>query len=176
MLSDIEKNVVSQWFVVRTKSSQEHVAQLHYERQGFTVYYPVVRKTIRHARQKKSVLRPLFPNYIFLKLQESQQDWTAIASTRGSIGAVAFSGQYVPVPDALIEQIKAREEDGALPQKNLDAKVLKPGTPVVVDLFSQDGVQGVVSCLSGQDNVVVLLDFLSRQVKMVVSRELVSVA
>ena len=176
MLSNSKKDVSSQWFVVQTKSSQECMAQFHYEQQGFKVYYPVIRKIIRHARQKKSVLRPLFPNYIFLRLCPAQQDWIAISSTRGAIGAVSFSGQYVPVPDSLIDQIKAREEDGALPQKSLDVKMFQPGTSVVVDLIHCGDAQGIVCSMSGQDNVIVLLDFLNRQVKTVVPCAMVSVA
>lgn len=62
----MQLNLNTSWFVIRTKPNSEKIALLNCERQGFPAYLPLIRKTIRHARTKKEVLRPLFPGYLFL--------------------------------------------------------------------------------------------------------------
>ena len=54
---------MSAWYVVRVKTAQEDRAVWHLKNQGFHVYMPKYRKTIRHARKVQNVLRPLFPGY-----------------------------------------------------------------------------------------------------------------
>ncbi|HSR36420.1 MAG TPA: transcription termination/antitermination NusG family protein, partial [Desulfurivibrionaceae bacterium] len=50
-----------EWFAIRTKPNRETNARLQYERQGYVVYLPLIRKKVRHARRKEEVLRPFFP-------------------------------------------------------------------------------------------------------------------
>ncbi|WP_414464656.1 transcription termination/antitermination NusG family protein [Hyphomicrobium sp. DY-1] len=56
---------------------------MHLRNQGYEVYVPVLRKQIRHARQVREVLRPLFPGYLFARLTHSTMRWRPILSTVG---------------------------------------------------------------------------------------------
>jgi hypothetical protein len=38
-----------EWFAIRTKPQQEQIAKLHYERQGYVVYLPMMRTIVRHV-------------------------------------------------------------------------------------------------------------------------------
>jgi transcriptional antiterminator RfaH len=49
-----------QWYAIRTQANKETLARLHYERQGYTVYLPLVRITRTHARKREEVLLSLF--------------------------------------------------------------------------------------------------------------------
>jgi len=155
------------WFAVRTKSRQEDIATMHYKRQGFTVYSPMMQSIRRHARKTEQVMRPLFPGYIFLHLNSYEQDWTAIGSTIGAIGPVRFNEYYPPVPDWVIAGIQARENDcGFIPLRSIGTKTLKSGSRVRVAMGDKE-IEGIFLNFRDEDRVIVLLDILQRQLPIV---------
>ena len=159
-------NSTHSWYVVRTKPQKEQVARLNYEKQGYSVYLPQISKTIRHARRKQRVLRPFFPGYLFLHLRPDASDWVAISSTRGAVGPICFEGCYVPVPDWIIENIRQKQDEtGAVPHSSLEMQKLQPGSKVIVNLNDDTSTNGILYSVKGEENVVVLLDFMSRRVK-----------
>lgn len=163
-----------EWFAIRTKPNRELNARLQYERQGFVVYLPMIRKIVRHARRKEEVLRPFFPGYLFLHLAPEERNWVTIASTRDALGPVRFGDQYVPVPAWVIDDLKTREEGGAILLAALQKAQLRPGAAVEVRLDEATTAPGLVYSLRGEENVVVLLQLMGRQVKTTVPVDQVS--
>lgn len=159
-----------QWYAICTKAKQEEIARLNYQRQGYRVYLPQLRKTVRHARRDTSKLTPFFPGYLFLHLAPMERNWTTIASTRGSSGALCFGDTYVPIPDWVIDDLKAREDiSRTIPMADLIKKKLEPGCVVTVNMTGDENIQGVVYSSRGSENVDVLLTILGRQVKATVA-------
>ncbi|MFN2355863.1 MAG: transcriptional activator RfaH [Desulfopila sp.] len=153
------------WYAIRTKPNNEKVARLNYEQQGFTVYLPLISKVVRHARQKKQVLRPFFPGYLFLHLAPEERNWPTIAATRGSAGPVHFGESYIPVPDWLVDTLKEREEKGAISQAALKRQTIRAGDTVTVNLNDGGATEGLFFSWRGEENVIVLLNFLGRMVR-----------
>jgi len=167
MVDEREHPEHKEWFAVRTKPQQERNAVLHYRRQGFTVYSPMVQTTIRHARKVEKVLRPLFPGYLFLHLGPAERNWTTIASTRGALGPVQFGEHYPSVPEAVMAAIRDRETTaGYISLADAEGSRLKPGCRVAVTLGGEE-VEGIFQQFKGEDRAVLLLDILQRQTKMV---------
>jgi len=162
------------WYAIRSKPRMEELARINYERQGLKVYLPMIRAVVRHARSKKEVLRPFFPGYLFLWLAPEERNWVTIASTRGAIGAVCFGDQYIPMPDWIIDDLRAREDGGAISSATLQ-NGLTSGMVVQVRFDEENATQGVVYSMRGEDNVVVLLNLLNRQVKATVPLEQVQI-
>ncbi len=154
-----------QWFAVRTQPQKETLAMQHYENQGYEVWFPRIRKTVRHARKIKKVLRPLFPGYLFLHLGPDERNWVSIASTIGAIGPVRFGDYYPPVPDWLIHELKQREaEAGFIPMPFEDSLGIKPGDRVMVAGENDTEIEGIFQALKGEDRALILLDLLKREV------------
>jgi len=156
------------WFVIRTKTNREMNACMQYERQGHEVYLPLIRRMVRHARRNREVLRPFFPGYLFLHLDPEEADWVSIVSTYDAIGAIRFGGQYVPAPDWVIEDLKAREVDGTIELDRLQADWLIPGAAVGIQLDPETVAAGIVYSRRGKANVVVLLELMGRALKATV--------
>ena len=76
--------------------------------------------------------------------------------------------QYVPVPDWVVEDLRAREEDGAISLAALQKARLMTGALVDVQFDGDTVSQGMVYSMRGEENVVVLLELMGRQVKTTV--------
>jgi transcriptional antiterminator RfaH len=161
-----------QWYAIRTQANKETLARLHYERQGYTVYLPLVRTTRTHARKREEVLRPLFPGYLFLQLDPHTCNWVTISSTRGAVGPVQFGPHFPPVPDGVIDCLRERAgHDGFLSRTELQRQRYKQGDKVEVFLGEGEPVKAIIDSFCGDDQVRVLLEMLQRQLKTTLSQD-----
>ena len=97
------------WYVAQIKTNGFDRAVSNLTRQGFQTFMPMQKKTVRHARQLKNVLRPVFPGYLFIQFGADRADWRKINSTFGVARLVSFE-QSVPatVPEELMAGLQAR--------------------------------------------------------------------
>jgi transcription elongation factor/antiterminator RfaH len=101
------------WYLAHTLPKSERRAEMHLRAQGFRTYLPQITKTIRHARQFRSVRAPLFPRYTFLILDLSRDRWLSVRSTVGVSSLFTCEGRPVPVPAGVVENLIAHS-DGSL--------------------------------------------------------------
>lgn len=154
-----------EWFTIKTQPLKETLAQLQYQRQGYEVWFPRIRRTVRHARRIKKVLKSLFPGYIFLHLGPDERNWTSIAGTIGATGPVRFGDYYPPVPEWLIKELKGREaEEGFITMPHEESLGIKPGDRITVSGDNDTEIMGIFQSLKGADRALILLDILKREV------------
>ncbi len=153
------------WYAVRAKPNKEKVAEANYRNQGLVVYLPLMKTVRSHARRREEVLRPVFPGYLFLHLAPEECNWTAISSTRGVIGPISFGEAPVPVPDWVIEGLRAKEDEaGVIRPAEFQRPRLAAGAEVEVELEGGGTTRGIFCSFRGEDNVMILMDILKRQV------------
>lgn len=99
------------WYVVYTHPREEKLAVAHLARQGFATYWPRFRKQVTHARKVQDVVASLFPRYMFVRFDKAAPGWRVIASTRGIVGLVKNGTDPIGVPERLIGDIRAREDE-----------------------------------------------------------------
>jgi len=151
------------WFVVRAKTSGEERAVWHLNNQGFEAYLPRYSKTIRHARKTSNVLRPVFPGYVFVRMDLQHQRWRAINGTMGVISLVQFGDTPRPIADVIIDAIREREQDGVV---SLAPQDLKKGDRVRVREGAFAGHLALLEEVSDEKRVILLLDLMGRQVRV----------
>lgn len=151
------------WFVVRTKVGAEERALWHLENQGFEAYLPRYRKVIRHARKTSTVLRPVFPGYLFVYLGLGQERWRAINGTVGVISLVQFGSAPQPLDTAIVDAIRQREEDGVV---SLVPDSLKAGDRVRVREGAFAEHEALLAEVSDDKRVILLLDLMGREVRV----------
>lgn len=155
------------WYLVHTKPRQEACALQNLNEQGYDCYLPLLssEKLLRGQISKTS--EPLFPRYLFIRLDtgHSARSWTPISSTRGVSKLVIFGNQPARVADELVELLRARESSGDLEEKRL----FKPGEAIRVVDGPFAGVEGIFQSLSGTQRVLILIELMSKPVKMTVS-------
>ena len=92
---------MKKWYLIKTKSRQENTAIINLENQGFSTYCPILKIN------KKNVV--LFPGYIFIYLDEHNDNWSPIRCTKGVINFVRFGLNFAQVPEHIIEYIRVNQ-------------------------------------------------------------------
>ena len=159
---------VRRWYVVHTQPNGEARADLNLRRQGFATYLPRYARRHRHARRQEVVQRPLFPRYVFVALDLARDRWRAVHSTFGVNRLVLAGEEPLPVPDGVIDEIRAREDGEGLIALGLPAGV-GPGSRIrLVDgIFSE--AKGVLERIADDRRVAILLELLGREVRVFVA-------
>jgi transcriptional antiterminator RfaH len=151
------------WAVVNTQPHREHIAVENLQRQEFIPYCPLVRRRQRHARRAIDVLRPLFPGYLFVKINPEQTRWRPILSTFGVRSLVRCGEEVSLVDDGFVQAIRAREIDGAVARPESPYQI---GQEVRVSGGAFDGLVATIIEMHERDRLTVLMQLLSRVVKV----------
>src|SRR3990167_4520011 len=104
------RDALTGWYLVHAKHNLEDKAKLNLERQGFCTYLPLLQQHKHRRNIYRVVSGPLFPGYLFVRLNAGFDDWSKIRSTIGCIALVRFGIFPARVPDILIEQLQNCEE------------------------------------------------------------------
>jgi len=151
------------WYAVYTQPRNEERAQEHLLRQGFEVFLPQYLRRRSHARRVSIVPTPLFPRYLFVSFDVSQQRWRAIRSTRGVIDLVRNGETPVPVPETVIQEMERRRDgDGfVILARHLE---LKRGSKIRIDSGPFATHEAIFEAVRDADRVVALLSLMGREV------------
>jgi transcriptional antiterminator RfaH len=145
------------WAAAQLEPNRERLALHLLTQERFTVYAPRlrVRRTIRGRRENREV--PLFPGYCFVSIA---LQWHAARWCPGVARLVMDGLQPAKVPDAVIEEIRERERNGAveLPQRRLQY-----GDRVKILAGPFRGHLAMYACMSASERVTVLLQILGGQ-------------
>ncbi len=156
---------MKRWYVVYTKASAELSALGHLNRQGFEAYLPRCHKILRHARRQSTVLRPLFPRYLFVGLDLGVDRWRSVNGTVGVSRLVCHGERPTPLPRGLVEALRDSEvEEGAVPLSQL--ALFDPGDRLRVLDGAFKGQAGIYHGMTEAERVVLLFDMIGRQVEV----------
>jgi transcription elongation factor/antiterminator RfaH len=156
------------WYVVHTQPHAEGQAIHHLEIQGYQVFCPRYRKTVRHARQAKYVLAPLFPNYLFVRLDISRDHWRSVNGTRGAVRLLMRGETPQPVPRGVVEGLQGQTRaDGTIDW----SPIFKIGDVVRIADGPFAELLGTLEHFDAAGRVRVLLDLLGRSVPVALRGE-----
>jgi transcription elongation factor/antiterminator RfaH len=155
------------WYLAHTLPKSESKAELHLGAQGFRTYLPRIRKTIRHARQLRTVQAPLFPRYLFVILDLGRDRWLSVRSTIGvSHLYTTRDGRPVPLPAGVVESLIERSEANLM---RLDDGLVKGQRVRILSGPFADFV-GTLERLDAAERVKVLLEMMGTAVAVTLHR------
>jgi transcriptional antiterminator RfaH len=148
---------VAYWTAAQLEPNRERITLHLLTRENFTVYAPRlrVRRTVRGRREDTEA--PLFPGYCFvwIELQWHRARWCP-----GVVRLIMEGLRPAKVSDAVIEEIRGRERNGAI---ELPQRLLKPGDRVRLLAGPFQGHLAIYAGMSGSERVAVLLQILGGQ-------------
>lgn len=155
--------IESSWFAVQTQAAKEQLAVCHLNRQGFETLLPQLWRSVRRSRKSVNVLKPMFPGYVFVKIDVQRMRWRAIDSTVGVSKLVRFGEKPAAVPEDLIQNLHTSiGVDGAV-AFNQD---LREGDSIRVMSGAFSDWLGRVIEMTDADRVKVLFGMMTRQVEV----------
>jgi transcriptional antiterminator RfaH len=159
------------WYLIFCKPRQERRAQENLDRQGYTTYLPRILNRRRRGVRWVQVIEPMFPRYLFIRLDELVDDWAPIRSTFGVTCMVRFGYQVPVVPATIVAGIEAREtEEGYHVAPGLD---FRKGERVRVLHGPMAGLEGIFAARSARERVLILLDMLGQSVGVQIDLDLI---
>ncbi len=163
------------WYAVQSQPNSEIKAVAHLKRQGFETYLPRYQKRRRHARRFEIVPAPLFPRYLFVRIDLETQRWRAIFSTIGVSRLVCNGDVPAAIDDRVLASLKSRENELGFVQLN-QPPMFQPGDKlrVIQGVFCDN--LGLFEEMTDQERVTILLDLLGRKVRVVLDADLVAAA
>jgi transcriptional antiterminator RfaH len=149
------------WYLLRTKTHAEQQAQDHLERQGYESYFPRFTQRLRRFGRRIHIVGPLFPSYLFLRLQVGLQALNPVKSTRGVLGIVRFGDDYAIVPQYVIDRLRHRADRHGL---HVSAeRIPKPQDRLRVKEGPFEGLDAIFVRDCGEERVLVLLNILGQE-------------
>ena len=151
------------WYVVHTHVNGEKRAEINLLRQEFECWLPKYRKNRRHAGKQETVLRPMFPRYLFIRIDIEKDQWRPILSTYGVASIVGDKNGPYPIEDQIIEEVKKRAGiDGIF---DLVPKTFSAGEKVRIASGPLADWEAIFQEKSDSKRVLVLLSLMGREIK-----------
>ena len=163
------------WFLVHTQPKSESRAELHLGWQGFRTHFPTIQKTIRHARQLRTVRAPLFPRYLFVLFDIATQPWRPIRSTIGVNHLVCQGESPASVCHGVVDGLKGREDEKGFIKLINPLRFVRGDQVRVLDGVFSNWV-GLFEGMTDEERVTVLLELLGRKVRVVMDLDSVAAA
>jgi transcriptional antiterminator RfaH len=152
--------------LIMTKPKQDALAEEHLNRQGYEVYRP--KSTVHKKSRGKAVKQQesLFPRYLFIHLNDTDQSWAPIRSTKGVLQLVRFGNAPAKVSADLIQALREREQEHTAVQK-----AFKAGDALRVESGPLFGLEAIFEQYDADERIIVFMNLLGQTQKVVLDAE-----
>jgi transcription antitermination factor NusG len=147
------------WFAIHVRSKQEKMVSHALRGQGYDEFLPFLRVTRTWSDRTKQLEEPLFPGYLFCRL--NFEDRLPVMKIPGVVSIVGCGNAPFPVSQREVEAIQTVVRSG-LPLSRWSDTVA--GTPVEIEAGPLAGVRGTLVEFKSQHRLIVSVTILRRNV------------
>ena len=163
-------NAELHWYVVSTKANHEKQVEQSLRRVGIECFFPLLQEAKIIRRSKKTVVGPLFPGYMFVRIDLAEH-YRTVTFARGVRRIVGFGLKPARVDTRLIDEIKGKMSQTQVYVRE-HVKCLESGQGVRIQDGPLAGLDAVfVREMPGQQRAMVLLRALALQARAVVGMD-----
>jgi transcription antitermination factor NusG len=149
----------SSWYAIQTFPRHEKKITAELQHKGIKTLLPLVSEKHQWSDRRVSVDTPLFPGYVFVRINQDQAARVAVLRTSGVRNFVGMRGLGDPIPDSQIEGVQAILSKG-VPFSS--SAFLNVGQRVRVRGGSLEGVEGIVTSVNGDKSLVISVDLIQK--------------
>jgi transcription antitermination factor NusG len=153
------KAIQHPWFALQVRSGRERGIADHLQGKGYEWFLPQYKSRRRWSDRMKEVESPLFPGYLFCRLDPL--DRLPVLKTPGVTQIVGYNRVPVPVDQAEIEAIQRLVASGF---SNQPWPFLELGNRVRIESGALRGVEGILMDFKGNRRLVLSITLLRRSV------------
>ncbi len=157
-------DVQRRWYAVATKPRQEDLVCKVYGMSDIECFFPRIPVPQGSLAPKDTVVKPMFPGYLFARACPSGSEWTKVMYSPGVKGVVSFGGIPAEVPETVVSELRARTTRcGTL-------EVLRPFDEGDIVVIEKGPLRGLTAVFKGyvSDNgrVKLLMELLRRCIEV----------
>jgi transcription antitermination factor NusG len=154
------------WYAVFTRSRQEKVAATMLDYYQVANFLPLLNQERRWSDRKQMVSVPLFPGYLFVRIERSSELLLRVLKVPGIVDFVRNGDGPMAIPAEEIEGVRAAlvHGNGCAPHP-----FLKAGNRVRVVRGSLEGIEGTIIRGGSQSKLVISVEMIQRSVAVSVS-------
>ena len=150
------------WVLIYTKANQELIAERNLKNQGYDAFLPLICKSNKSKNAKPQV--PVFPRYLFVKIDLLRDNWTSIKSTYGVNKIVMFSEEFPSIPSQIIKRIKDKLDKSGVYQEDISYEDYQQGDKVSIKEGNFAGLDAIFLSKKSNDRVRLLLKLLNSSI------------
>ena len=159
------------WYAIQTKLNRERDVEKRLTNLSLEVFLPRMQARRRIGRKFHWVKVPLFPGYVFTRLDMAVSGRSARYAP-GVKDFLTFGSQVAEVGEDIIEALRERCPGGIA---QVEAVTAKPGDTVRINEGPFSGLEAVFEqTLKSSERVAVLLEILGRQTRIVLSSDTIA--
>lgn len=147
------------WFAIHVRSKQERIVSQTLRGQGYEEFLPFLKVTRTWSDRTKQLEEPLFPGYLFCRLNFEER--LPVMKIPGVVSIVGFGNGPFPVSQQEVEAVQTVVRSG-LPLSRWSDTVV--GTPVQIEAGPLAGVTGTLVEFKNQHRLIVSVTILQRNV------------
>jgi transcription antitermination factor NusG len=155
----------AQWFALRVKSRCEKAVAMIAQNKGFEEFLPLYQSQRRWSDRLKSVELPLFPGYLFCRLDPQHR--LPLLTIPGVLHFVGIGKTPAPIEDAEITAIQTAVRSGLWTEP---WPFLEIGQRVRLNDGPLTGLEGILVGTSKQERLIVSVTLLRRSVAVAIER------
>ena len=149
------------WFAVQTRSRHEKKVNSELREKGIDSFLPLHREKRRWSDRSQWVELPMFSQYIFVRLPGSGDSRIRVLQTSGVVQFVGSSARGTPIPDEQIEVLRAIVSNRIPTAAH---QFLQIGQRVRIRGGALEGIEGILSAIRNEKNLVVSVDLIQKSV------------
>jgi len=153
------------WYAIRVRTRFERTVSLALAGKGYEQYLPLYRSRRRWSDRSKDLDLPLFPGYLFCRLDS--QFRLPVLTTPGVIAIVGIGKNPMAVPEEEIDGIRAVIRSGlpVQPWPHLAA-----GSKVLIEEGPLKGLEGVALDVKKKFRLFISVPLLQRSISVEIDR------
>ena len=158
MMSTVTPN--SKWVLVYTKVQEEQRAKKNLENQGFEIFLPLI-AFARSNQPKSTILKAMFPRYLFVNINTEPDKWNRIRSTRGVSHLVVFGQRAAEIPNQVIVYLKSRADENDIFRQKITRQEFTRGDTLVIEKGVFKDKEATFLAKKSKERVRILLRFVN---------------
>jgi len=158
----IGTNNETYWFLLYTKPHQEDRAKKNLENQQFITFLPKI--ATQDLKKKSTIIKPLFPRYLFVILDINSNKLQAVKFTKGVSHIVMFGEKLSLITDRSIKILKSKLDNEFIFYPKTVTRDLKKGDCVHITRGKFSGLDAIFLTHKPKERIRVLLQFMKKSI------------
>jgi transcription antitermination factor NusG len=153
------------WFAIHVKSRAEHLVSMGLRGRGYDEFFPSYRSCRDWSDRRKQLDLPLFPGYVFCRLDINRRQ--PVITTPGVVSIIGLGRTPVPVADGEIAAVRRVIESGVM---TVPWPFLQAGERVLIERGPLAGLEGNLLEIKNGLRIVISVELLQRSISAEIDR------